>query len=63
MPLDRGAQHLVVRQQGRPHAIGVSLPPTGRPLNIGETETSPPPKEQPPSWHRLGPLHVPLEAQ
>jgi hypothetical protein len=34
--LNRGAQHLVVRQQGRPHRRRVSFPPTGRPLNIGE---------------------------
>jgi hypothetical protein len=34
--LDRCAQHLVVRNQGRPHRIGVCLPPTSRTLNIGE---------------------------
>ena len=34
--LDRRAQHLVVRGQGRPHAIRVGLPPTGRTLDIGE---------------------------
>ena len=34
--LDRGAQHLVMRQKGRPHRIRVGLPPTGRTLNIGE---------------------------
>jgi hypothetical protein len=36
MPLDRGAQHLVVRLQGRSHRDSVFLPPTGRTLNIGE---------------------------
>ena len=30
------AQHLVMGGQRRPHRIGVGLPPTGRPLDIGE---------------------------
>jgi hypothetical protein len=34
--LNRGAQHLVMRHNGRPHRSRVSFPPTGRPLNIGE---------------------------
>jgi hypothetical protein len=34
--LNRGAQHLVMVQQGCPHGIRVGFPPTGRPLNIGE---------------------------
>ena len=34
--LDRRAQHLVMRRQGRPHRVGVGLPPTGRTLDVGE---------------------------
>jgi hypothetical protein len=34
--IDRGAQDLVVGGEGDPHRIGVGLPPTGRPLDIGE---------------------------
>ena len=34
--LDRSTQHLVVGGQRRPHPLGVGLPPTGRPLYIGE---------------------------
>ena len=38
IPLDRGAQHLVVCGQRHPHRIRVGLPPTGRTLDIGEQE-------------------------
>ena len=34
--LDCPAQHMVMRGQRRPHAIGVGLPPTGRTLDVGE---------------------------
>jgi hypothetical protein len=37
--VDRSAQHVVVRQQLCPHRVGVSLPPTGRTLNIGEQKS------------------------
>jgi hypothetical protein len=33
---ERRAQHIVVRQKGRPHRFRIGLPPTGRTLNIGE---------------------------
>ena len=36
VPLDRGAQHLVMGGQRHPHRIRVGLPPTGRTLDIGE---------------------------
>ena len=36
VPLDRGAQYLVMRGQRHPHRLRVGLPPTGRTLNIGE---------------------------
>ena len=36
--LNRPAQHLIVGGQRRPHPVGVGLPPTGRPLDIGEQE-------------------------
>ncbi len=34
--LDRRAQHLIVGGQRRPHTVGVGLPPTSRPLDVGE---------------------------
>src|SRR6476659_2448298 len=34
--LDRGAQQRIMGGQRRPHAIGVGLPPTRRPLDVGE---------------------------
>jgi hypothetical protein len=36
VPLDRRAQHLVMRGQRRPHPLPIGLPPTGRTLHIGE---------------------------
>jgi hypothetical protein len=36
--LDRAARYLVVRGKGGPHAVGVSFPPTGRTLDVGEQE-------------------------
>ena len=38
MRFDRAAQHLVMGCQGGPHALRISLPPTGRTLDIGEQE-------------------------
>ena len=60
--LDRGAQRLVVREQGQPHPIRVGLPPTGRTLNRVNRKVTPP-TGQPPSWHRLGPRDMPFEAE
>ena len=37
--LNRGAQHLVMDGQCCPHLIRVRLPPTGRPLDIGEQKS------------------------
>ena len=51
--LDRGAQHLVMRQQGRPHCIRVGLPPTGRTLDIGEQKRDDP-EGGPPADTRTG---------
>ena len=48
VPLDRGAQHHIMRGQRRPHPIGVGLPPTGRPLDIGEQK-----RHHPRRGHRL----------
>ena len=45
--LDRGAQHLVMRLKGRPHRIRVGLPPTGRPLNIGDQKRHNPRRRNP----------------
>ena len=36
--LDRVAQHLVMNNQSYPHFVGIGLPPTCRPLDVGEQE-------------------------
>ena len=45
--LDFEAQHLVMRDEGRPHCISVVFPPTGRPLDIGEQKCHNPRRRDP----------------
>jgi hypothetical protein len=47
--LDFEAQHLVMRNEGRPHCISVRIPPTGRSLDIGEQKCHHPRRSSRPS--------------